>query len=184
MKIFIIGGKAKSGKTAFGEMLKEELKDYGYKPCVMQITDPLYNYAKNYFEWDGNKNEKPREFFQKLGIEIIRDKMNKKYFLLNRLLEDIEILSNFFDTFIITDARMDYEFKELKKQCEEVYTIKLERENYNNGLTKEEEKHITEKEIENSKIKFDYVIKNKGLKQLKKEALEIVRDIENYEGGF
>ena len=53
------------------------LKDYGYKPCVMQITNPLYNYAYNYFEWDGNEKEKPREFFQKLGIEIIRDKMNK-----------------------------------------------------------------------------------------------------------
>ena len=184
MRIFVIGGKAKCGKNTFGAMLREELKDYGYKPCVMQITDPLYNYARNYFEWDGNKEEKPREFFQHMGIEIIRDKMGKKYFLLNRLFEDIEVLSNFFDTFIITDARMDYEFKEIKKQCDDVITIKLIRENYDDELTETERKHETEKAIDELDFDFDYVIKNKGLKELKKDALEIVRDVENYEGGF
>ena len=178
MKIFIIGGKAKCGKNTFGEMLREELKDYGYKPCVMQITEPLYEYARNYFEWDGNKEEKPREFFQKLGIDIIRDKMGKKYFLLNRLIEDIEILSNFFDCFIITDARMDYEFDD------DVTTIKLIRENYDDELTEEERNHETEKAIDNLKMDFDFVIKNKGLDKLKKEALMVVRDVENYEGGL
>ena len=52
MKIFIIGGKAKSGKNTFGELLRDILKEYGYKPCVMQITEPLYSYARNYFEYD------------------------------------------------------------------------------------------------------------------------------------
>ena len=28
MKVFVIGGKASSGKTTFGEYLREELKDY------------------------------------------------------------------------------------------------------------------------------------------------------------
>ena len=60
MKIFIIGGKAKCGKSTLGEYLKEELKEYGYKPCVMRITEPLYGYAKNYFEWSGREYEKPR----------------------------------------------------------------------------------------------------------------------------
>ena len=100
MKIYVIGGKAKSGKNTFGEYLREELKEYSYKPCVMHITEPLYGYARNYFEWNGNDRDKPREFLQKMGIEIIKEKMGKKDFLLNRLYEDIEILSNFFDTFI------------------------------------------------------------------------------------
>ena len=45
MKIYVITGHAKSGKTTFGNILKEKLKEYGYKPCVMQITSPLYHYA-------------------------------------------------------------------------------------------------------------------------------------------
>ncbi len=88
MKIFIIGGCARSGKSTFGNLLKEELKDYGYKPCVMQITNPLYSYAENYFNYDPNKDQKPREFLQKMGIEIIKEKLGKKDFLLNRLYED------------------------------------------------------------------------------------------------
>ena len=125
MKIFIIGGKAKSGKNTFGELLRDNLKEYGYKPCVMQITEPLYSYARNYFEYDIEKDEKPREFLQKMGIEIIREKLNKPNFLLNRLKEDIEILSNFFDTFIITDARLINEFTNLKKTYTNVTTIKI-----------------------------------------------------------
>jgi len=177
MKVFIIGGKAKSGKNTLGEYLREELKDYGYKPCVMRITEPLYGYAKSYFEWSGDIQEKPREFLQKMGIEIIRDKMGKKDFLLNRLYEDIEILRNFFDVFIITDARMINEFEKIKKKFVDVVSIKLERDNYDSNLNKEEAEHITEKEIDEYND-FDYVIENKGLSDLKTAALEIVRNEE------
>ena len=82
MKIYVIGGKAKSGKNTFGEYLREELKEYSYKPCVMHITEPLYGYARNYFEWNGNDRDKPREFLQKMGIEIIKEKMYQKSYLI------------------------------------------------------------------------------------------------------
>ena len=137
MKIFVIGGVARSGKSTLGNLIKEELKDYGYKPCVMQITSPLYNYAENYFNYDPNRDPKPREFLQKMGIEIIKEKLGKGDFLLNRLYEDIEILSNFFDAFIITDARMIHEFEGIKEKYDDVVTIKLERKDYDAKLTEE-----------------------------------------------
>jgi len=177
MKIFIIGGCAQSGKSTFGNLLKEELKDYGYKPCVMQITNPLYSYAENYFNYDPNRDQKPREFLQKMGIEIIKEKLGKKDFLLNRLYEDIEILSNFFDVFIITDARLINEFLSIKAKYDDVVSIKLIRRNYDDKLTEEEKNHITEKEI-SLYNDFDYIIENKGLDSLKEEALEIIHDIE------
>ena len=181
MKIFVIGGKAKCGKNTFGEFLREQLKDYGYKPCVMHLTEPLYSYARNYFEWNGRDQDKPREFLQKMGIEIIRDKLGKKDFLLNRLYEDIEILSNFFDVFIITDARLINEFLSIKTHYDDVVTIKLERHNYDDELTEEEAKHITESEIIGYDD-FDYIIENRGLADLKNAALEVVRNEENYGG--
>ena len=174
MKIFIIGGKAKSGKTTFGELLRDNLKEYGYKPCVMQITEPLYSYARNYFEYDIEKDEKPREFLQKMGIEIIREKLNKPNFLLNRLKEDIEILSNFFDTFIITDARLINEFTNLKKTYTNVTTIKIERKNYYKELSESEKNHITETEIDTFD-NFDYKVINSGYSSLEEQAKEIVK---------
>ena len=183
MKIFVIGGHAKCGKNTFGEYLREHLKDYGYKPCVMHITEPLYQYAKNYFDWDGSEDNKPREFLQKVGIEIIQDKMQMKDFLLNRTFEDISVLANFFDCFIITDARLIHEFDTFKEKFEDVITIKLEREHYQNGLTEEEAQHRTEQEIDQY-TEFDYIVKNEGLKELDRAALEIVRCEKNYGGNF
>ena len=174
MKIYIIGGKAKSGKNTFGELLRDNLKEYGYKPCDMQITEPLYSYARNNFEYDMDKDEKPREFLQKMGIEIIREKLNKPNFLINRLKEDIEILSNFFDTFIITDARLINEFTNLKKTYTNVTTIKLERENYYVELSDTEKNHITETEIDTFD-NFDYKVINSGYSSLEEQAKEIVK---------
>lgn len=180
MKVYVIGGKAKCGKSSFGNFLREELKDYGHKPCVMHITGPLYGYARNYFDWEEG-DEKPREFLQKMGIEIIKEKMGKDNFLLDRLFEDIEILENFFDTFIITDARLIYEFESIRNKYDDVITIKIVRDNYDNGLSEEEANHITEKGLDNYED-FDYIVHNNSLDDLENSALEIVRNEENYGG--
>lgn len=180
MKVYVIGGKAKTGKNTFGEYLREELKKYGYKPCIMHITEPLYSYARNYFDWNGNENDKPREFLQKMGIEIIRDKMNKKDFLLNRLFEDIEILSNFFDTFIIVDARLVREFETIKEKYNDVVTIKINRKMDQSFLSLDEQNHITELEVDIYKD-YDYIIENHAIEDLEKASIEIIRNEEDGE---
>lgn len=177
MKIFVIAGKARTGKNTLGNYLRDELKEYGYKPCVMHLTEPLYCYARNYFDWSENTGEKPREFLQKMGIEIIKEKLHKNYFLIDRTCEDIEILSNFFDVFIITDARLIMELEELKKRFDDVVTIKLERDNYDDLLTDEERSHITETEIDDYR-NFNYIIKNTGIDELRKEASNIIKNEE------
>jgi len=174
MKVYIICGHAESGKTTFGKKLKEKLKENGYKPCLMQITKPLYHYAEDYFEWNPRQDEKPREFLQKFGIDIIRDKLHKDNFLINRLIDDIEILSEFFDTFIITDARFPREIDILKQIFKDVIVIKIERDNYKNNLTEEQKLHTTEKEVDNIKD-YKYLIKNKTYKELDKEIEEILK---------
>ena len=176
MKVFVIGGKASSGKTTFGEYLREELKDYSYKPCVMHITEPLYSYARNYFDWNNNQ-EKPREFLQKVGYDIIKEKMGKKTFLLDRLFEDIEILNNFFDTFIITDARLAEEFDAIKEKYEDVVAIKLERSNYESNLSEEEKNHITETALDNYDL-YDFKIENtSSIEELEEKVLKIIEVI-------
>ena len=136
-------------------------------------------YARNYFDWEEG-DEKPREFLQKMGIEIIKEKMGKDNFLLDRLFEDIEILENFFDTFIITDARLIKEFEFIKSKYLDVVTIKIVRPDFDPELNEEEAHHITETEIDNYD-KFDYVIENKGLDELKEAAVELIRNEETGE---
>ncbi len=166
MKIYLIAGKAESGKTTFGNLLKEELEKKEHKACIMQITEPLYEYAKKCLNWNPDKDKKPREFLQKMGIEIIREKHNKKYFLLDRLNEDIEILQDYFDTFIITDVRFPEEIEYFERKYDNVCSIKINRNNHNNSLTEEEKNHITEKAIDNYN-KFKYIIDNNNESQNK-----------------
>ena len=114
-------------------------------------------------------------------LYIIKEKMGKKTFLLDRLFEDIEILNNFFDTFIITDARLIYEFESIRNKYDDVITIKIVRDNYDNELSEEEANHITEKGLDNYED-FDYIVHNNSLDDLENSALEIVRNEENYGG--
>ena len=69
------------------------------------------------------------------------------------------------------------EFRELKNRFDDVVTIKLEREDYDDLLDEEERKHITETEIDDYKD-FDYIIKNTGIDELRKEASSIIKNEE------
>ena len=53
----------------------------------------------------------------------------------------------------------------------------LEREDYDDLLDEEERKHITETEIDDYKD-FDYIIKNTGIYELRKEASSIIKNEE------
>ncbi len=177
MKIYLIAGKAKCGKNTFGCYLREELKNYGYKPCVVGITAPLYYYAQNYFDWSPNTDDKPREFLQRMGTEIIKEKLGKKTFLLDRLKEDIDIMQEFFDTFIVTDVRYPEEIEYFKEKYQDVCTIKLIRTNYEDELTANERVHITETAMENFDD-FNYIVENESLESLKNTAHIIAKSEE------
>ncbi len=180
MKIFLLAGKAGSGKDLLGRYMKNEYNFMGHNACILHITTPLYEYAKNYFSWNGNMTDKPREFLQEMGIEIIQKKLGKKDFLLRRLYEDIEILENFFDVFIITDGRLIYEFQELKKKYPEIKIIHVVRENYDNQLSDVEKGHVTENEVDRYR-EYDYIVRNTSKERLLKEAAKIIH-LEEMEG--
>ncbi len=84
----------------------------------MYFTDEwaAREYAKNYFGWDGRDETKPRELLQQLGTEVIREKLHKDTFLINRAIEDIEILSLYFDVIIVTGIRRKEEIDSLKSK--------------------------------------------------------------------
>lgn len=177
MKIFLLAGKAGSGKDLLGRYMKNEYNFMGHNACILHITTPLYEYAKNYFSWNGDMREKPREFLQEMGIEVIRNTLHKETFLVDRLCEDIDILKHYFDVFIITDGRLVSEFNLLKERFPEIKIIHVIRENYDNKLTLKEKEHITETDMENYKD-YDYVVRNTTKEELYKEADKIM-DIES-----
>ena len=173
MKVFLISGKARHGKDTTGNFLQEAYEEKGYKVCRSQISKYLKVYAKDYFGWDGTEENKPRKLLQELGTDIIREKLNKPRFFIDRTIEDIEILGNFFDVMIITDIRLPLEINAIKDNVKDVVSVNIERINFESPLTVSEQKHKIENAMEDFKD-YDYQITNDTLDKLKLSAYEIV----------
>ncbi len=174
--IIAICGKAKSGKSTIGKNLYEEYTQKGYKV----INSPYTKYLKKYIEeitgQKINEENKPRYLLQKLSSELIKSKLKYKDFFIKRQLEDISIYKYFFDIIIIPDIRFPKEIEILKEKYKNVISIGIKRNNYDNGLSNEEKKDITEISLDGYD-KYDYIINNKENTNLKKETIKIINNI-------
>lgn len=176
--IYLIAGKGRSGKNTLGKLIRKELEKRGKKVCEIELMRTLKGYCKDYFGWDGNDETKPRDLLQQFGTEIIREKMNKPLFHINRLKEDIEVLSNFFDDFIVDDVRFPMEIEKIKEYFDDTIAIHIEREEYpENSMTEEQRKHITETALDGYQ-QYDKWIQNTTLEKLQKDAEELVKEVD------
>ena len=173
MKLYLICGKAGVGKDTFGAILKNEYEKRKKKVCLLKITAPLYFYAREYFGWDGKEENKPRTFLQNMGIEIIKKKLDMPFFLVDRLKDDIKILSDYFDVGIITDGRLKEELDQLRKSYPYMKIIHLSRKDCADTLSVEEKKHITERDLDQG-YSYDYDFVNGSEESLSKIAQFII----------
>ena len=174
MKLYLICGKARAGKDTFAKLIKQEEEKDNNKVCILKLTAPLYSCAEDYFNYDKEKDEKPRELLQTLGYDILQLKLKKKDFLLDYLITTIEVLDNYYDVGLITDGRLVHEIEVLKEKYPNIKTILLTNKQ-DNKLTNKEKNHQTEIDLDDYKD-FDYIVENKDMESLKLEALKIVED--------
>ncbi len=179
--IYLLAGQARSGKNTFASYLREELELRGHIVCQIELMRTLKGYCRDYFGWDGKDETKPRELLQRLGTEIIREKMNQPLFHIERLLGDISVLSYFYDTFIVDDVRFPLEIEEIRKVADCV-AIHITRENLEkwSDLTSEESKHITETALLGYED-YDYEVYNQTLEKMRKDAEKIVKEVDRNE---
>lgn len=168
-KIFILSGKAKSGKNMVADFIEEYYSD---KKCI-QLSYAYYlkQYIKKITNWDGKEENKPRDLLQSLGIDLIK-KINQKL-LIRRVMEDIKVYSYFYDVIIVTDARLKEEVEE-PKNIFNCITIRINKND--NNLTDKQRKHITETDLDNYQ-KFDYIIENKDINETKKQMIDILKEV-------
>ena len=121
--IFVLSGKAKSGKNLIADKIENYYKN---KRCI-QISYAFYlkNYVKNIYDWNGSEEDKPRELLQKIGIDLIKNKIDSNL-LIRRVCEDIKVYSYFYDIIIITDARLKDEIEIPKRLFNNVVTIRID----------------------------------------------------------
>lgn len=176
MKIYVICGKARHGKDTTALAIKNAYSDK--KVINLSYGSYIKEFAKNISDWDGSEETKPRELLQHLGTEVIRNNIDKDFFI-KRLCNDIRVYSYYFDVITISDARFPDEVVTPKKLFDDVITIKVVRDNFETSLSDEEQKHSTETALDGFND-YDYVIENNGsIDELNEKVKTIVKEVEH-----
>ena len=74
--IFLIAGKARSGKNTVAKIIKDNYLDQKQKVVISEITKYLKKYIEEITETKITENNKPRELLQKISAVIIKDKLD------------------------------------------------------------------------------------------------------------
>jgi len=170
-KILLVGGYAQHGKDSTSNILKSHFDNINKKSIILHYGDVLKFVCSKYFNAPIEKNDKTRSIWQFVGTNLAR----KHY---PTIWVDIVILFTkalFFDYDYILVA--DFRFTdESTRWIEEGYfptTIRVNRLNFDNGLTEEQKKHPSETALDN--FNFDYVINSEsGLDNLEIEINKII----------
>lgn len=170
LKIFAVSGKARHGKDTVADMIKNNLENKEHKVLVTHYADLLKFICKSLFNWDGEKNAYGRQILQYVGTDIIR-KQSPDYWV-NYIIDMLNFFGDNWDYVIIADCRFPNEIDLLKANFEDVCSIRVIRPNFDNGLSIEQQSHLSETALDN--YDYDLVIYNESdLQNLEKICKEI-----------
>ena len=156
MKIITFSGKAQHGKDTTAKYMKEFFESLGKKVVILHFADYLKYVCKEYFHWNGIKDEIGRTILQKVGTDLARKNYPDIW---------VNVVSNFilafkteFDYFLVPDCRFPNEIDLLKEKFDLVYSVIVKRNKFDNGLTEEQKLHPSETALD--EYEFDIEIEN------------------------
>lgn len=163
--VISVAGKAQVGKDYFAQTLKEYLEKEGKKVVIIHYADYLKFICKQYYGWNGEKDESGRSLLQFVGTDLVR-KLNKTFWV-DTVLSFIRVFKNEFDWFIIPDCRFPNEIDSLRYVLEDKFvSVNLFRTNYGekfeNSLTEEQRNHPSETALDEY-TDYDFTIENNGI---------------------
>ena len=157
MKIVTISAKAQHGKDYTASLLKDGLEDLGFSVLVCHYADLLKYICKQFFGWDGQKNEEGRTLLQKVGTEGVR-KVKPDYWV-DFIIDILTFFPNEWDYVIIPDTRFPNEIEKMR-DCFDCSCIHVSRPGFENSLTEEQRNHPSEIALDG--YLFDYEVTNDG----------------------
>lgn len=175
MKIITISAKARGGKDYTAKLLKEQLEAKNKRVLIAHYADLLKYIMKTFFGWDGKKDEAGRTKLQYVGTDVIR-KERPDYWV-DFIVSILQLFPNEWDYVIIPDTRFPNENNKLKCQGFNVYTLRVNRPNFDNGLTEEQRQHESEIALDN--YLFDYYMTNSGDDTFKNEVDQFISWMED-----
>ena len=173
MRIFLVAGKAGSGKNEVAKLIKEYYI-YKLEECaITSYSKYIKQFARELTDWDGTDANKPRDFMQQIGDKI---RSIDPYYFTSNMTKDISIYKEYVNNLVIADVRMPEEIEEIKENFDEVYAIYVVNQFGNSSLTIEQQSHITETALENYD-EFDYTLANDTFESLKEKVFKYLETL-------
>lgn len=158
MKVILISGHAQHGKDTAAKIMQTRLRIRGYRVLITHYADLLKFMCKQYFDWDGEKDEHGRALLQRVGTDIVRAK-NPDFWV-----EYMAAILGFFqeewDVVIIPDTRFPNEVDMLRDRGFDVVHVRVVRPDFENDLTPEQRMHPSETALDD--VEPDAIINNGG----------------------
>ena len=158
MKVIVISGRAQHGKDTIAQMIKEQLKDDDIDVLITHYADLLKYICKQYLGWNGNKDEDGRRLLQYVGTDVVRRRVPD--FWVDFIISILTLFDGRWGYVIIPDVRFPNEVQKLRDCGFDVIHIHIDRPDFNNGLTDEQNSH--ESETQMMYMKPDHRIHNCG----------------------
>lgn len=180
MKILMISGKSGSGKDTFANIMREKLEKSNKKCITLHYADLVKYYLKQYYNWDGVKDEKGRTLLQQLGTNKVRAKFPDYW--AETIAKFLAAIPDDFDCAFIPDARFPNEIEVVKQYNPNALSIRIERydeegNNYiNPAFTQEQLIHPSETSLDDYED-FDYIVNNYDLTEFENSAEAVLTDI-------
>ncbi len=175
--IILISGHAQNGKDTCANFMREYLEARGCKVQIMHYADELKFICKQYFGWDGNKDDAGRHILQYIGTDVVRKQ--DPDFWVDRLTSLIAMFWNEWDYVIVPDTRFPNEVWRPRSLTDNCWHVRVERTNFESPLTAEQRQHPSETALDYPGYHIpDFKIENAGtLKDLRESTIEFLRRI-------
>ena len=173
MKVVLISGKAGSGKDTTASIMKENLEKRGYNVLVTHYADLLKYVCKTYFLWNGIKDAEGRQLLQYVGTDLVRNDNPDMW--VSFVTSMLKYSKDIWDYVIIPDCRFPNEIDFVKNNGFDVVTVRIEREEFDSALSKEQLNHPSETALD--RYDFDVIIHNDAtLARLKRVINYIIKE--------
>ena len=160
-KIICISAKAQHGKDTAAKLLREYLENNGQRVLITHYADLLKFICRNYFGWNGEKDEVGRTLLQYIGTDVVGTK-NPAYWS-EFIVDILKMFENEWDYVLIPDCRYPVEVETMKKHFD-TFVLRIERPNFDNGLTETQKSHRSETVMDNY-LFDDIIYNNKGIEE-------------------
>ena len=164
MKVIAISGKAESGKDTVAKEIKRLLEEQNYKVMIIHFADVLKFVCRQYFDWNGEKDEYGRTLLQQVGTEM-REKNNPNMWV-NITKELINGIGVEFDYVLVPDTRFKEEINMLNEYFDCISVRVLRQDINSDGVASDHINHLTDEqrahksECDLDIHKFNYIIIN------------------------